>query len=62
MIHLDLTEREAGALIKVLEHYIGELRGEVGRTDLKDIRDSLKVEEDVLKRILDGLKTGPGRP
>ena len=61
MMHLDLTEKEAATLVRVLEHYISELRGEVGRTDLKDIRDALKVEEDVLKKMLEVLKAGSGR-
>jgi hypothetical protein len=61
VMHLDLTEKEAAALVTVLEHYISELRGEVGHTDLKSIRDALKGEEDVLKNVLGVLKAGSGR-
>jgi hypothetical protein len=56
MIHLDLAEAEAATLVKVLDYYVSELRMEVTDTEQKDFRDTLKVEEDVLKKILRALK------
>jgi len=61
MIHLDLTENEAAALLKVLDYYVSELRMEVTDTEQKDMRDALKLEEGTLKKIQQALKTGLGR-
>ena len=56
MIHLDLTENEAAALVKVLDYYVSELRMEVTGTEQKDLRETLKAEEGVLKKLLQDLK------
>ncbi len=56
MIRLDLTENEGATLVKVLDYYVSELRMEVTDTDLKDLRDQLKAEEGVLKKMLATLK------
>jgi hypothetical protein len=56
MIRLDLTETESAALVKVLDYYVSELRMEITDTEQKDLRDALKTEEDVLKKILQTLK------
>ena len=55
---LEITRDEATALVKVLEHYVSDLRMEVADTEQKDMRDALKVEEEALKRILQGLQAG----
>jgi hypothetical protein len=56
MIHLDLAEAEAATLVKVLDYYVSELRMEITDTEEKDLRDALKTEENVLKKILRTLK------
>jgi hypothetical protein len=56
MIRLDLTETESAALVKVLDYYVSELRMEITDTEQKDLRDALKTEEDVLKKIQQTLK------
>jgi hypothetical protein len=56
MIHLDVTETEAAALVKALDYYVSELRMEITDTEEKDLRDALKTEENVLKKILRTLK------
>ena len=61
MIRLDLTENEAATLVKVLDYYVSELRMEVTDTDLKDLRDQLKAEEGVLKKMLATLKERLGQ-
>ena len=61
MIHLDLKETEAAALVKVLDYYVSELRMEVAGTEQKDVRDALKSEEDALKSVLQALKTRLGQ-
>lgn len=53
---LELTQEEAAALTKVLEYYVSDLRMEVADTEQKDMRDALKVEEEALRRILQGLR------
>ena len=61
MIHLDLKETEAAALVKVLDYYVSELRMEVAGTEQKDVRDALKSEEEALKSVLQALKTKLGQ-
>jgi hypothetical protein len=58
MTHLKLTDEEADTLIQVLSYYISELRMEVTDTDQQEMRDALKVEEAMLKRVLQVLKGG----
>jgi hypothetical protein len=52
MIRLDLAENETVTLLQVLDYYASELRMEAADTEQKDLRDALKIEEDVLKKIL----------
>jgi hypothetical protein len=59
MLHLDLTEAEAATLAEALEHYVSELRMEVAHTEQTNMRDRLKVEEEVLKKLLGVLKSKP---
>ena len=58
MIHLDLTKDEAATLVKALDYYVSELRMEVTKTEQKDLRDTLKLEENALKKIVQTLKAG----
>ncbi|MCS6910027.1 MAG: hypothetical protein NZM11_05590 [Anaerolineales bacterium] len=58
MFTLSLTEEERAILAAVLEEYIPELRMEVADTDSGDLRETLKHEEAVLKKILTALKSG----
>jgi len=56
MFTLSLTEEERTILATVLEEYIPELRMEVADTDSSDLRETLKHQEAVLKKILAALK------
>lgn len=57
MFTLSLTEEERAILATVLEEYIPELRMEVADTDSGDLRESLKHQEAVLKKILAALRS-----
>ena len=50
---LELGERERTVLMRVLESYESELRGEIGKTDIKKFRDSLHGEEEILKGLIE---------
>jgi hypothetical protein len=56
MFTLTLTEEERAILTTVLEEYIPDLRMEVADTDSGDLREELKHQEAVLKKILAALK------
>jgi hypothetical protein len=56
MFTLTLTEEERAILTMVLEEYIPDLRMEVADTDSGDLRQELKHQEAVLKKILAALK------
>ena len=49
---LELNESERGALTRLLENAIGEVRVEVRRTRAPDFHDRLVDEERVLKGLL----------
>ena len=61
MIHLDLAEDEVAALVKVLDYYVSELRMEVAGTDRQTLRDALKIEEALLKKVLQTVKERLGK-
>ena len=61
MIHLDLAEDEVAALVKVLDYYVSELRMEVAGTDRQTLRDALKIEEALLKNVLQTVKERLGK-
>ena len=45
----DLNAKDASALLKVLDHYIPELRHEIHRTEFsRELRQRLAAEESVL--------------
>ena len=55
-MNLELTDKEKNALLEVLKDYIPELRGEIASGGKHDFKEELKVEESVLKAILEKLK------
>jgi hypothetical protein len=57
MINLDLTKEENDILTMVLESYLSDLRMEIADTDSMDFRESLKKRKDVLKKVLETLKS-----
>ena len=57
MIQLELNEKDAATLVKVLNYYVSELRMEIADTDRKAMRDSLKTEEAALKSLAEHLQS-----
>jgi hypothetical protein len=57
MIRLHLTQQEQAVLIEVLESFLSELRMEIADTERKSMRDVLKNQEVVIKRVLESLRT-----
>jgi len=55
MIHLDLTDEEAGILDEALESYLSDLRYEIGNTDSLDYRNMLKNKKAVLRKVANTL-------
>ncbi|MGC2425287.1 MAG: hypothetical protein WA666_13155 [Nitrospirota bacterium] len=49
---LELDEKEKEVLKEVLQSYETELRGEIVKTDVKEFRDTLHGEEEVVKELL----------
>jgi hypothetical protein len=49
---LELKEDESGVLKKALEHYLGNLREEIVKTEKVDFKRPLKREEEVIKEII----------
>ena len=49
---LELNEREKKVLQEVLQSFETELRGEIVKTDIKEFRDTLHGEEEVVKDLL----------
>ena len=59
-MQVELTVEEAATLHRVLTSYLSDLRFEVAGTDQMDFRESLKAEEEFLKRLLAQLSAGDG--
>jgi hypothetical protein len=55
MIQLNLSQEEASTLKDALTTYISELRMEIADTEQQEFRQSLKKEEEILKKILESL-------
>jgi hypothetical protein len=55
-MNMELTDKEKDALVAVLKDYIPELRGEIASGGKHDFKEELKVEEAILKGILERLK------
>ncbi len=54
-MNLELTDKEKNALVEVLKDYIPELRGEIASGGKHNFKEELKVEEAVLKAIVEKL-------
>lgn len=54
---VDLTEKELGLLVTILENYLPELRAEIASGVRHEWKIELHREEDVLKGMLEKLKT-----
>lgn len=55
---ISLSDEELAAVRHALEHYISDLRTEVGATDSFDMREELKNEEALLNRVLQEIEAG----
>ena len=55
MIQLNLTPEEATMLGDVLESYLSDLRMETADIDAMDVRESLKEQEAMLRKLLPSL-------
>jgi len=51
-MELALNQNEASSLKRILTYYLSELRMEVGGTESYDMRESLKADEEFIKRLL----------
>ncbi len=51
MLHCDLTLEEKEVLLEVINDYNSELGLEIADTDRKALRDRLKAQRDVLRKI-----------
>ncbi len=49
---LELDEKERIVLERVLTSFEAELRGEIVKTDKKELRDTLHGEEEIVKGLL----------
>jgi hypothetical protein len=49
---LELNEKEKEVLKQVLESYEKDLRGEIGKTDDRELRAILHGEDEVLREVL----------
>lgn len=58
MFTLELNDDERDILLDVLRNYLSDLRAEVSNTERKSMRDELKREETVLKRLIEVLGAG----
>jgi hypothetical protein len=56
MIQLNLTGEERDILREALRSYLSDLRMEIADTERKEMRENLKNEERVLKKIIEALK------
>ena len=54
-MNLELTDAQRDMLVAVLKDYLPELRGEIASGGKHEFKEELKVEETVLKEILDKL-------
>jgi hypothetical protein len=53
----ELTAAQASLLKEILETNLGDLRMEISATDLKSFRDKLKDREEIIKQLIDRLKS-----
>jgi hypothetical protein len=55
-MQLDLTDREVELLLKIVDQYYSSLREEIYKTEAYQIKGELKVEEGVVKSLLEKLR------
>jgi hypothetical protein len=55
MLRCDLTLEEKEVLLEVINDYNSELGLEIADTDRKALRDKLKAQRDVLRKIAESL-------
>ena len=51
----DFTEAERNIARHALELYLSELRDEIGKTEKHEWRDSLRLERQILERVIEQL-------
>ncbi len=56
MPKLTLSDDDGATLRKAVESYLSDLRMEIADTDAHDVRESLKHEESILKRVVEQLR------
>jgi hypothetical protein len=56
MMQLSLAPEERDILREALQSYLSDLRMEIADTERKEMRENLKNEEKVLKKIIEALK------
>jgi hypothetical protein len=54
---IELTAAEVSLLKEILETDLSELRMEIADTDLKSFRDKLKGKEEVIKQLIERLRS-----
>ncbi len=63
MLQILLNPEEAELLHRVLTSYLSDLRVEIASTDLEGFKDSLRAEEEFIKRLLREIEEeSPGLP
>jgi hypothetical protein len=60
MLNLNLDEEERTILFQLLENCIGDLRGEIARTENLEYKSMLKQRKEVLKKLLASLQKHAG--
>jgi|GraSoiStandDraft_29_1057270.scaffolds.fasta_scaffold1224636_1 hypothetical protein len=55
-MELALNQNEASSLKRILTYYLSELRMEVTGTESYDMRESLKADEEFIKKLLGKLE------
>ena len=61
-MELSLEPEEATLLQQILTNYLSDLRSEISHTDRYDLRQALKHDEAVLKRLLARLSQRDASP
>jgi hypothetical protein len=59
-VQLELSSEEQALLLKILKDYRGTLRQEIYRTEASPFKHDLKIEEELLDRLL--ARLGEGQP
>ena len=51
----DFTEAERNTARRALELYVSELKDEIGKTEKREWRESLRLEREILERVIEQL-------